>query len=110
MKIRQATAANVAELKAKMPPVKDPEENKEQKISKEPSSDELKVIKANSSKEAMAMISVNLRLSPGLYGEILCTLFPGIKVRVNDSEDPEWYALTYQGRDCFVKKEFMKLV
>lgn len=118
MKFKQAIAANVAEHKAKMPPVKEPEEKKEEKISiapapapiKEPSSDEVKVIKANTSKEAAAIISVNLRLAPGMYGEILCTLFPGIKIRVNDSEDPDWYALTYQGRDCYVKKEFIKIL
>lgn len=120
MKFRQATAANVAEHRSKMnPKVVEENDKKENDIpvapAPEPAKDnvlpnELKVLRANEAKEAMAIISVNLRLEPGLYGEIVCTLFPGIKVRVNDSEDPDWYALTYQGRDCYVMKKYMKLL
>lgn len=117
MKVRRAIAANVAEQRAKMDPkVVEENDKKENDIPVAPVSEpvkdnvlpnELKVLRA---KEAVAIISVNLRLEPGLYGEIICTLFPGIKVRVNDSEDPDWYALTYQGRDCYVMKKYMKLL
>ena len=120
MKFRQATAANVAEHRSKMnPKVVEENDKKENDVpvtpAPEPTKDntlpnEMKVIKANAAKEATAIITVNLRLEPGLYGEILCSLFPGIKVRVNDSEDPEWFALTYQGRDCYVMKKYMRLL
>ena len=121
MKFRQATAANVAEQRAKMDPkvvaeqdkkegIVTPEEPKKD-ISTAKTRDEVKMIKAKTAKDAEAIISVNLRLEPGMYGEIICTLFPGVRVKVNDVPDnDEWYSLTYQGRDCFVKKEFIKLI
>ena len=120
MKVRRAIAANVAEQRAKMDPkVVAENDKKEDAVPVDPAPqpkkdntlpNEMKVIKANAAREATAIITVNLRLEPGLYGEILCSLFPGIKVRVNDSEDPEWFALTYQGRECYVMKKYMKLL
>lgn len=122
MKFRQATANNVAENRAKLSPKLQEELKKKEEMEETPvveekkpvpqtgcTADQMKVILANTAKEAQAIISVNLRLEPHLNAEILCTLFPGIKVMVNELQDePEWCSLTYQGRDCFVKKEYIK--
>lgn len=121
MKFKQATSANVAQDRAKMSPkviaeIEKREKEEEKDIPVKPKAtaaytvDEMKVIKANTAKLAEAIISVNLRLEPHLNAEILCTLYPGVKVKVNDSDEPDWYSLTYQGRDCFVMKQYIKLI
>lgn len=122
MKFKDATSVNVSQDKAKMSPKVIAElerKEKEEDIipAKEPDrtavkieADKRNLAAANSAKAAEAIISVNLRLEPHMNAEVLCVLYPGIKVRVNDSEDPEWYALTYQGRNCFVMKQYIKLV
>ena len=121
MKFKQATANNVAENRAKLSPklqeeLKKQEAEEEKKdipvevpVDKE-ASGKKRLANFKTSVEAEALISVNLRLEPHMNAEILCVLYPGIKVRVNDSEEPEWFALTYQGRDVFVKKEFLRII
>lgn len=121
MKFKQATENNVAENRAKLSP-KLQEELKEKEAAEEKedipveipvdkeAAGKKRLEKAKNSIEAEAIISVNLRLQPHMNAEILCVLYPGIKVRVYDSEDPEWYSLTYQGRDVFVKKEYLKTI
>lgn len=70
-----------------------------------------KLKEAEEAKDAVAMVTVNLRLEPSMDGEVLCALFPDVKVKVNKIPgNNAWYALTYQGRNCFVRKEFIKIL
>lgn len=70
-----------------------------------------KLKEAEEAKDAVAMVTVNLRLEPSMDGEILCTLFPSVKIKVNKIPgNKDWYALTYQGRNCFVRKDFIKIL
>jgi len=68
-----------------------------------------KIKEAKAAKDAEALVTVNLRLEPSMEGDILCSLFPKVRVQVNEIPgNKEWYALTYQGRNCFVRREFIK--
>lgn len=124
MKFKQATANNVAENRVKLSP-KLQEELKQQEAEEEKkeipvantatpvdkdAAGKRRLQQVKTSVEAEALTAVNLRLEPHLNADILCVLYPGVKVRVNDSDEPEWFALTYQGRDVFVKKEYLKIV
>ena len=59
--------------------------------------------------EGKATESVNVRLEPSFDGEILATLYPGAKIRI-EGEQNGWYAAIYQGRNCFVKKEYIVII
>ena len=70
-----------------------------------------KIKEAKAAKDAEALVTVNLRLEPSMEGDILCSLFPKNRVQVNEIPgNEEWLALTYQGRNCFVRKEFIKIL
>ena len=117
MKIRNAIEANVgksvAELEkaeAALETTKDISEPKQAPAPKEVR-DKEKLKEAKASKTAESFISVNLRLTPDPEGDILCVLYPGIKVDVHDVDyAPGWYGLTYQGRSCFVMKDYIKIL
>lgn len=118
MKIRNATQAYVGKSQAELEKIDEAVETKD--ISEKPAEpapkevrDKEKLNEAKMSQTAEAVISVNLRLTPviDVDDNILCVLYPGIKVSVHDAADaPGWYALTYQGRNCFVKKDYIKIL
>ena len=115
LKYREATAANVGKNQAEL----DKEEAKKYEdyiqddspVTREDLEKAATKKPESNSRLAEATVSVNLRLEPSLESEILCVLYPGIKVRVDVMPGiKDWYALTYQGRNCFVKKDFIKLL
>lgn len=116
MKMRAATQANVGKSVEELEKRNDILEEKKSSVVEEPAFDKtlrdkerLKEVK--NSHTAEAFIAVNLRLTPDNDGDILAVLHPGIKVDVHDVDyAPEWYGLTYQGRNCFVKREFIKIL
>ena len=116
LKYRDAKQSNVGKSQAEL----DKEEKKYEGFVQDDSpvtEEDLKAIekntikKAQEAKNAEAIVTVNLRLSPSMDGEVLCVLYPTIKVTVNDIPgNDEWYSLVYQGRNCFVRKDFIKIL
>lgn len=113
MKFKPTIAENVAESRKKMDKDILPKEEATKSVVKPEEIDvsdaqaERQIKKAKESKDAEAVIAVNLRLEPHSNAEVLCVLYPGVRVKVNDSEKPDWYALTYQGREVYVMKKYI---
>lgn len=114
-KFKEATEENVGRVE----PVKEVEPantvsaadilEKKEKLVKAPKHTEAMPAADIYHKEGKAKESVNVRLEPSFDGEILATLYPDAKIRI-EGEKNGWYAAIYQGRNCFVKKEYIEIV